>query len=116
VGFLERYEWGCWFVERRRKGGGAASNFLFFYLCSRHVKLLRFKKITCLNNMLISKHNNVKYIILLKKKTQIIFILSKILIYGANFLKKEIHGKAITAFFTKKTKRHTHPIYLDVAS
>jgi hypothetical protein len=66
--------------------------------------------------MLISKHNNVKYIILLKKKTQIIFILSKILIYGANFFKKEIHGKAITAFFTKKTKRHTHPIYLDVAS
>lgn len=116
MGFLERYEWGCWFVERRRKGGGAASNSLFFYLCSRHVKLLRFKKITCLNSMLISKHNNVKYIILLKKKTQIIFILSKILIYGANFFKKEIHGKAITAFFTKKTKRHTHPIYLDVAS
>jgi hypothetical protein len=107
---------GVGLLREGGREGGAASNFLFFYLCSRHVKLLRFKKITCLNNMLISKHNNVKYIILLKKKTQIIFILSKILIYGANFLKKEIHGKAITAFFTKKTKRHTHPIYLDVAS
>lgn len=64
---------GVGLLREGGREGGAASNSLFFYLCSRHVKLLRFKKITCLNSMLISKHNNVKYIILLKKNSNNIY-------------------------------------------